>query len=188
MFNYAVRTMQPTPEENFFYMIQALILTGIIILLSWVQYRRAGRNFSEKRLKRKVGLRVLEFRFLAGFSIGLFDHLFMIMGGFHNFFWPIAYWYVTSIYLTFMLLIPPDLEKARRKWFIPIWLIATVTFSSGVEIASRIFFFCGYLCYPAGWTALTTIIFYLDVHVLGTFIGTLHWDPRFAVIQTEKRE
>lgn len=171
----------PTLEENMFFMIQAGILTLVIIFLAWFQYKRAGRDIADKELAKKVGLRMLEFRFLAGFCMGWFDHIFMIIGGFHNYFWLVAYWYVTSVYLTFMLILPPTLEKNQRKWFIPIWLIVTITFSSVTEMAFRIFSLCGYLCYPAGWTAITTIVFYIDVHVLGTFIGTLHWDPRFSV-------
>ncbi len=179
--------MQPPPEDNFIFLIQAIALTFVIIILSWYQYRRAGRNIEDNVLRKKLGIRILGFRFLAGFCMGWFDQLFMIAGGFHDFFWPVAYWYVTSVYITFMLLIPPDLEKKRRKWFIPLWLIVTITFSSVTEIAFRIFIFCGYLCYPAGWTTLTTVIFYLDVHVLGTFIATLHWDPRFTLVEAGKK-
>ncbi|MHA1129741.1 MAG: hypothetical protein ACTSQQ_02940 [Candidatus Helarchaeota archaeon] len=167
--------MQPSAEENFFFMIQALIFTGMSLLLSWIQYFRVGRRITDKKLRKKVGLRLLAFRYFAGFCMGCFDHLFMVLGGFHNFFWPIAYWYVISLYTTFMLLIPPSLIKEKHKWFIPLWLFATITFSAGMEMAFRIFFFCGYLCYPPGWTAITTIIFYFDIFVLGTFIATLSW-------------
>lgn len=173
--------MQPSPDEEFFFLIQAIILTAVIIFLSWYQYRRAGQAIADKEQGKKAGIHLLGFRFLAGFIMGWFDQLFMIAGGFHDYFWPIAYWYVTSVYTTFMLLIPAELEKQKRKWFIPLWLIATITFSSITEIGARIFLLCGFLCYPPGWTALTTIIFYLDVHVLGTFIATLHWNPRFAI-------
>ncbi|NVM55176.1 MAG: hypothetical protein HWN66_15830 [Candidatus Helarchaeota archaeon] len=139
-------------------------------------------------MRKKAGLRMLGFRFLAGFIMGWFDHILMIWGGFHDYFWPIAYWYVTSVYTTFMLLIPPYLDKKQRKWFIPLWLIATIAFSSITETSFRLFVLCGYLCYPVGWTVLTTVIFYIDVHCLGTFIATLHWDPRLGVISSNTKK
>ena len=179
--------MQPTLEENLFFLWQAIALTIAVIILSFYQYKRAGRKITDIKLRKKVGLRVLGFRLLAGFIMGWFDHLFMIAGGFHNYFWPIAYWYVTSVYTTFMLIIPVDLAKEKRKWFIPLWLIATIAFSSITEIGARMFILCPgaiNFCYPVGWTALTTVIFYLDVHVLGTFIATLHWDPRHSPIKS----
>jgi len=181
--------MQPTLDDNLFFLFQAIPLIIVVIVLSIYQYKRAGRNITDKELRKKVGIRVLEFRFLAGFIMGWFDHLFMIAGGFHDYFWPIAYWYVTAVYTTIMLLIPIDLAKDKRKWFIPLWLIATITFSSVTEIGARMFIICPgaiNFCYPLGWTTLTTVIFYLDVHVLGTFIATLHWDPRFSLIKSKK--
>ena len=82
--------MQPPPEDEFLFLIQAAILTIVIVFLALYQYKRAGRNIVDEKLRKKVGLRVLEFRFLAGFCMGWIDHILMIVGGFHDYFWPVA--------------------------------------------------------------------------------------------------
>ena len=165
---------------------QAIILCIAIIPLSLIQYKLAGRGIEDKELRKKTGLRVLGFRYLAAFCMGWFDHIFMILGGFHDGFLLWAYWYVSVVYCAIVLCIPSHLEKNWRKWFILIWLIGFISFSTFTEINTRLILY-GQLGYPTGWTPLTTFIFYLDVHLLGTFIATLHWDPRFAIASIDKQ-
>ncbi|MHA1651092.1 MAG: hypothetical protein ACTSYB_12925 [Candidatus Helarchaeota archaeon] len=164
---------------------QAAVLSVIIPFLSFFQYKLAGRGLEEKEIRRKVGITVLEFRFLAGFSMGWFDHIFMILGGFHPGFLPWAYWYVSVVYTAIIMCIPSNLKPKWRKSFILIWLIGIISFSTFMEINTRLILFGDFL-YPVGWTPLTTFLFYVDVHVLGTFIATLHWDSRFSIVKNIK--
>ena len=112
--------------------------------------------------------------------MGWFDHLLMIWGGFHDYFWPLAYWYVTVTYTVIIICIPSNLEAKWRSAFIGLWLIALTAFSTLTEINTRYILF-GALFYPLGWTEITTLVFYFDVHLLGTFIATLHWNSRFCI-------
>ena len=161
---------------------QAIVLSIALPFLSYFQYWLAGRGIENKELRKKIGIRVLAFRFLAGFCMGWFDHIMMIMGGFHPGFLGWAYWYVSVVYLAIILCIPSNLDQKWRKLFILIWLIGTVTFSSFMEMNTRLLLY-GAFNYPLGWEPLTTVLFYIDVHALGTFIATLHWDRHFLIEQ-----
>jgi hypothetical protein len=159
---------------------QAIILSIAIAPLSFIQYKLAGRNLKDKKLRKRVGIRVLEFRFLAGFCMGWFDQIWMILGGFHPGFLPWAYWYVTVVYTAIVMCIPSNLNPKWRKLFMFIWLIGFIAFSTFTEINTRLLLY-GEFRYPLGWTPLTTFIFYSDVHALGSFLATLHWDKRFEI-------
>ena len=104
----------------------------------------------------------------------------MIIGGWHpgDFFVPWAFWYVTVYYTTLVLLIPSDLEQKWRKLFILIWFCIIIPLSTILEINVHYTF---NIPYTLGWNELTTLIFYVNVYLLGTFIATLHWDTRFSV-------
>ncbi len=161
-----------------FIFFQAVGFSIALLLLSYFQYKKVGQGIKDPVLKKKMGLRVLSFRYLAGLTMGIFDHLLMIISGFHPFFWPLAFWYVIVTYTTIVLIIPPNLNKKWRFWFILVWLALIIPLHSTAEIMTHYIF---NIPYPIGWTELTTFIFYIDVHLFGTFIAVLHWDSRFTI-------
>ncbi|MHA1266086.1 MAG: hypothetical protein ACTSRS_12715 [Candidatus Helarchaeota archaeon] len=159
-----------------FYLIQAIILSIFLIPLSWWQYKLA-RGHHETQNAAKLGWQVLKFRFSAGVCMGLFDHCLMILGGFHPGIWPLGLWYVIVVYITMVLLIPSNLKRELRLKFLILWLIGVISLSSIIEI---MFHYVTGLPYPAGWTELTTILFYFTVYLFGAFLATLHWHPYFS--------
>ncbi len=162
------------------YILQAIIFSAAIPFLSYFQYKLAGKKAENTEIRRKTGFQVLKFRYFAGLSMGCFDHFFMIIGGWHpgELFVPWAFWYVTVIYMTVNLCIPSNLNEKWRKPFILAWLCILITIFTILEINIHYIF---NIPYPNGWTELTTLIFYFDVFLLGTFIATLHWSSRFLL-------
>ncbi|MHA1230819.1 MAG: hypothetical protein ACTSRP_11645 [Candidatus Helarchaeota archaeon] len=109
-------------------------------------------------------------RNIAGFSVGLLDQTLMIIFRWQPTYYLIVVLFDYVLYGTWFLLMPSWKKINPKKWM-PIWIIFSGIFNTILENIVRIYSYGG-LNYPAGWTLIHTVIFYLCMHTIGTLIAS----------------
>ncbi|MBD3230130.1 MAG: hypothetical protein GF329_18270 [Candidatus Lokiarchaeota archaeon] len=126
--------------------------------------------FTLYRLVKKQYQAVIS-RHIAGFFIGMLDQIFMIWFGWQPTIIPIVILFNYGLYGTWFLFMPLWEKINHKKIWILLWIIFSGVFNTTLENVVRIYTY-GNLNYPEGWSQLYTLIFYLCMHLIGTFISS----------------
>ncbi|MHA1270299.1 MAG: hypothetical protein ACTSPY_10970 [Candidatus Helarchaeota archaeon] len=127
----------------------------------------------------------LVLRHLAGFLIGMLDQILMVFFNWQSTIIPIVILFDYGLYGIWFLLMP-SWKKYNIKIWIPVWIGFSGIFNTILENIVRIYSY-GNLNYPVGWNQVYTLIFYLCMHALGTFIASFNYLMSFYKKDSEKK-
>ncbi|MHA1148987.1 MAG: hypothetical protein ACTSR8_12175 [Promethearchaeota archaeon] len=151
-----------------FTFLELLFLTsiGLLILIAL---------FSSIRFSKLKEKKLLLFRHIAGFIVGLIDQTCMVLFNFQPKFLAIVVLFDYTAYCLWFMFMPNFETKEKKKMLMIFWITFSATFNTIFEHISLIFLTGGlnYPIEPIIWTTIHTIIFYLTMHSIGVILVSI---------------